>query len=124
MNSFKAIVQINKGCVLQYNSTYEKILIQYKLNILHHEEWKDLLESSTDTQVHGDTTEVEVNNLIVNNTYIFRGLFEDDKGEIILLTSEVTIKGEKFNFLLICFFLIKFLTFVIDIKFTKIYKNL
>ena len=97
-------MQINKGCVLQYNSTYEKISIQYKLNILHHEEWKDLLESSTDTQVHGDTTEVEVNNLIVNNTYIFRGLFEDDKGEIILLTSEVTIKGEKFNFLLICFF--------------------
>ena len=88
-------MHINKGCVLQYNSSYEKILIQFKLNTPHHEEWKDLLESLTDTQVHGDTTEVEVNHLSVNNSYTFRGLFGDNKGKIILLTSEaITIKGE------------------------------
>ena len=95
MNSFKSIVHINEGCVLQYSQSYEKISIQLKLNTPYHEEWKDLLESSTRTQVHGDTTEVEVNHLSVNNSYTFRGLFEDDKGQIILLTSEVIIKGEE-----------------------------
>ena len=53
------------------------------------------MESSTDTQVHGDTTEVEVNHLSVNNSYTFRGLFGDEKGQLILLTSEaITIKGK------------------------------
>lgn len=61
-----------------------------------HEDWKDLLQSSTVTKAHDDITEVEVNRLLVNNIYTFRGLFEDDKGQIVLLTSkDITIQGEK-----------------------------
>ena len=75
-----------------------------------HEDWKDLLESSTVTKAHDNITEVEVNRLLVNNTYTFRGLFEDDKGQIVLLTSkDITIQGgndmDYFNKLITFYFM-------------------
>ena len=85
---------------MQYESKYEKIKIQCKRA---HEEWKDLSESSTLTNIFPVETEVEVNDLIVDNNYEFRGLFEDSTtGDIVQLNSKEGIRiKSKFNFFLI-----------------------
>lgn len=66
---------------MQYASKYKKIKIQYRQA---HGEWHDLSEVYTQTSIIPDITEVEVNHLILNSIYDFRGLFEDsDTGEIV-----------------------------------------
>ena len=57
-----------------------------------HGEWNPLSETSTKTTTVGDSNEVEVNHLNIGCSYEFRGLFENNKGEIILLTSKESIK--------------------------------
>ena len=58
-------------------------------------DWHDLSKSSTQTHdlPDDDITEVEVNDLHVNKSYEFRGLFEDTStGDIVQLNSEESIK--------------------------------
>ena len=94
-HSFKDILHINEGCLLQYESKYEKIVIQ---NRRANKEWQDLSESSTQTNIFPNTTEVEVNGLNVDKVYDFRGLFEDKiNGEIVQLNSKEKIKIKSNN---------------------------
>ena len=88
-------MHINEGCVLQYESIYEKISIQYRRA---NKDWQDLSESSTQTNIFPVTTEVEVNDLNVDKLYEFRGLFQKDiTGEIVQLTSKKKIKIKSNN---------------------------
>ena len=88
-------MHINEGCVLQYESKYEKIVIQ---NRRANKEWQDLSESSTQTNIFPNATEVEVNDLNVDKVYDFRGLFEDKtNGEIVQLNSKEKIKIKSNN---------------------------
>ena len=80
---------MDEGCILQYNSKYEKILIQYRQI---HREWNPLSETSTETTTIGDINEVKVDHLNIGYNYEFRGFFENDTGEIVLLTSKKSIK--------------------------------
>ena len=70
-------MHINEGCVLQYESKYEKITIQYKRANRAKEDWQELSKSAIQTNISPDTTEVEVNDLTIDKVYNFRGLFED-----------------------------------------------
>ena len=93
--SFKDILHINEGCVLQYESKYEKIVIQ---NRRANKDWQDLSESSTQTNIFPNATEVEVDDLVVDKVYDFRGLFEDKtNGEIVQLNSKEKIKIKSNN---------------------------
>ena len=93
--SFKDILHINEGCVLQYESKYEKIVIQYRRA---NKDWQNLSESFTQTNIFPDITEVEVNDLNVDKFYEFRGLFEDNtNGEIVQLNSKEKIKIKSNN---------------------------
>ena len=74
---------------MQYNSKYEKILIQYRQI---HREWNPLSETSTETTAVGDINKVKVNHLNIGCSYEFRGLFENDNDEIVQLTSKKSIK--------------------------------
>ena len=87
--SFTAINHTDEGCILQYNSKYEKISIQHKQI---HGEWNPLSETSTETTTVGDINEVKVNNLNLGYSYEFRGFFENNNGEIVQLTSKESIK--------------------------------
>ena len=91
--SFNDILHINEGCVLQYETKYEKIVIQSRRA---NKEWQDL--SSTQTNNFPNATEVEVNDLNVDKVYEFRGLFEDKtNGEIVQVKSSgITIKSKFF----------------------------
>ena len=94
-HSFKDILHINEGCVLQYETKYEKIVIQ---NRRANKEWQELSESSTQTNIFPNATEVEVNDLNVDKVYDFRGLFEDKtNGEIVQLNSKEKIKIKSNN---------------------------
>ena len=93
-------MHINEGCVLQYESKYEKITIQYKRANRAKEDWQELSKSAIQTNISPDTTEVEVNDLTIDKVYNFRGLFEDKTtGEFVHIKSMngITIKS---NFLL------------------------
>ena len=79
----------DEGCILQYNSKYKKISIQCRQT---HGEWNHLSEASTKTTTVGDITDFEVNRLNIGNKYDFRGLFENENGEILLLTSKESIE--------------------------------
>ena len=80
---------------MQYETKYEKIVIQ---NRRANKEWQDLSESSTQTNIFPNTTEVEVNDLNVDKVYDFRGLFEDKiNGEIVQLNSKEKIKIKSNN---------------------------
>ena len=76
---------------MQYESKYNKIKIQCRRV---NKDWNDLSKSSTQTHaLRDDITEVEVNDLDVNKSYEFRGLFEDTStGDIVQLNSEESIK--------------------------------
>ena len=79
---------------MQYENKYEKIVIQSRRA---NKEWQDLSESSTQTTIFPNATEVEVNDLNVDKVYEFRGLFEDKKnGKIVQLSSteRIKIKGK------------------------------
>ena len=52
-HSFKDILHINEGCLLQYESKYEKIVIQ---NRRANKDWQELSESSTHTNIFPDIT--------------------------------------------------------------------
>ena len=94
-HSFKDILHINEGCVLQYETKYEKIVIQSRRA---NKEWQDLSESSTQTTIFPNATEVEVNDLNVDKVYDFRGLFEDKtNGEIVQLNSKEKTKIKSNN---------------------------
>ena len=94
-HSFNDILHINEGCVLQYESKFEKIVIQSRRA---NKEWQDLSESSTQTNIFPNATEVEVNDLNVDKVYDFRGLFEDKtNGEIVQLNSKEKIKIKSNN---------------------------
>ena len=80
---------------MQYESKFEKIVIQ---NRRANKEWQDLSESSTQTNIFPNATEVEVNDLNVDKVYDFRGLFEDKtNGEIVQLNSKEKIKIKSNN---------------------------
>ena len=80
---------------MQYESKYEKIMIQ---NRRANKDWQDLSESSTQTNIFPNATEVEVNDLNVDKVYDFRGLFEDKtNGEIVQLNSKEKIKIKSNN---------------------------
>ena len=80
---------------MQYESKYEKIVIQSRRA---NKEWQDLSESSTQTNIFPNATEVEVNDLNVDKVYDFRGLFEDKtNGEIVQLNSKEKIKIKSNN---------------------------
>ena len=80
---------------MQYETKYEKIVIQ---NRRANKEWQDLSESSTQTNIFPNATEVEVNDLNVDKVYDFRGLFEDKtNGEIVQLNSKEKIKIKSNN---------------------------
>ena len=75
---------------MQYESKYKKINIQCRQA---HKEWNDLSESSTQTNIFPDKTDVEVNDLMIDKSYGFRGLFEDSTtSEIVELNSKENIK--------------------------------
>ena len=62
-----------------------------------HGNWHNLSESSTQTNIFPDITEVEVNHLAVLQVYEFRGLFEETAtGEIVQLYSKegIAIKSK------------------------------
>ena len=87
-NSFQDIFLTNEGCVLQYKSNYNKIKIQCRRV---NKDWNDISESSTPTNNLAYAT--EVNDLNVNKSYEFRGLFEDTtNGDIVQLNSKESIK--------------------------------
>ena len=94
-HSFKDILHINEGCLLQYESKFEKIVIQSRRA---NKEWQDLSESSTQTNIFPNATEVEVNDLNVDKVYEFRGLFEEKMtGELVQVKSSgITIKSKFF----------------------------
>ena len=80
---------------MQYESKYEKIVIQ---NRRANKDWQDLSESSTQTNIFPNATEVEVDDLVVDKVYDFRGLFEDKtNGEIVQLNSKEKIKIKSNN---------------------------
>ena len=80
---------------MQYETKYEKIVIQSRRA---NKEWQDLSESSTQTNIFPNATEVEVNDLNVDKVYDFRGLFEDKtNGEIVQLNSKEKIKIKSNN---------------------------
>ena len=80
---------------MQYESKYRKIVIQSRRA---NKEWQDLSESSTQTTIFPNATEVEVNDLNVDKVYDFRGLFEDKTdGEIVQLNSKEKIKIKSNN---------------------------
>ena len=80
---------------MQYESKFEKIVIQSRRA---NKEWQDLSESSTQTNIFPNATEVEVNDLNVDKVYDFRGLFEDKtNGEIVQLNSKEKIKIKSNN---------------------------
>ena len=92
--SFKDILHTNEGCVLQFESKYKNIMTQCKQA---HGNWHNLSESSTQTNIFPDITEVEVNHLAVLQVYEFRGLFEETAtGEIVQLYSKegIAIKSK------------------------------
>ena len=82
---------------MQYESKYKKIVIQSRRA---NKDWQELSESSHQTNIFPDITEVEVNDLNVDKGYEFRGLFEKTDGEIVQLNSTERIKiKSKFYFL-------------------------
>ena len=94
-NSFEDIFHTNEGCVLQYESKFKRIKIQCRRV---NKDWNDLSESSTQTNIFPDITEVEVKDLIVDKSYEFRGLFEDTTtGDIVQLNSKGRIKIKSNN---------------------------
>ena len=78
---------------MQYENKYKKIKIQCSQP---HKEWNDLSESSLNikpSKIFPDKTDVEVNNLMIDKSYAFRGLFEDStSNEIVQLNSKENIK--------------------------------
>ena len=80
---------MDEGVILSYSSQYKKITIQYRQK---HREWNCLSETSTKTTTVGDINEVDVNYLNIGYSYEFRGLFENDNDEIVLLSSKKSIK--------------------------------
>ena len=75
---------------MQYESKYKKIKFQCREA---HKEWNNLSESYTQTKIFPDKTDVEVNNLMIDKSYEFRGLFEDSTSiDIVQLNSKENIK--------------------------------
>ena len=78
---------------MQFESKFKKRRIQCRQV---HGQWNDISVSSTQTNIFPDITEVEVNDLIVNRSYEFRGLFENKiTGDTVQMNSKEVIKIEE-----------------------------
>ena len=93
LSSFKDILHINEGRVLQYESKYNNIKMQCRRKQAE-KDWCNISKSPNKI-IKAGITEVKVNDLRVDKVYEFRGLFEDTTdGKIVQLNSkEIKIKS-------------------------------
>ena len=87
LNLRPAIKLTNRGCILQYDNKYKVISIQCRRP--YYNEWYQIFESP---RILKDVTEVEIKNLHIGDHFEFRGLFEDDSKDIVLLATKENIE--------------------------------